>query len=520
MTERLAGVAIPLFSLRRPAGMDTGCGGIGDLPLALQLFLRFGHRLIQLLPLDEVAPGQSSPYSSLSVLAIDPIYVALEGLSRAELRRAVRPHLRRRGRAPYAGSVDRERARVVKSRYLVREYRRFRAAGTPSERARFEAYAEANRSWLADYALFRALKERFGWSAWEKWPAPLRRHDADALSAARSELADSVSMHCYWQFVAAEQWRRVRQRFADAGAFLGGDIAFSPARDSAEVWANQDLFDLERSVGAPPDAFSDKGQRWGLPMPNWERMRARNFDLLRLRAEKAAERFDVIRIDHVVGLYRTYSVGPNPDETGHFEPADEPAQRRQGEEVLRAIQESARGATVIAEDLGVVPDWVRESLAACSIAGYKVVRWEKSNRGLPDEGYIDPQIYPELSVATTGTHDTECLVEWWRTQPERERTMFVKGLRIAERLAPERQPLDTLGLDAILEALYAAPSHLAIVPVQDLFGWRTRINLPATLSQANWSFRLPMALERMLEDGSAARRAAQLCAIVERTGRR
>ncbi len=176
---------------------------------------------------------------------------------------------------------------------------------------------------------------------------------------------------------------------------LGGDLSFSPAQDSADVWAHQELFILDRTVGTPPDAFAAEGQRWGLPMPNWDRMEHEGHRWWRMRARHAAGLYDLFRVDHVVGLYRTFSFGPNRDEPGAYFPADEGAQRRQGEEVIRAIKEEAGESAIIAEDLGSIPPWVRESLAALGLPGYKVFRWEKENWNTPEERFVAPSAYPE-----------------------------------------------------------------------------------------------------------------------------
>ena len=225
--------------------------------------------------------------------------------------------------------------------------------------------------------MFRALKERFNWTSWETWPAQIAQRDPAALAAVRRELAEPIEMYGYWQFIAHRQWSQMRAYASSHGALIGGDLAFSPRRDSAEVWANQDEFDLSRTVGAPPDGFNPKGQRWGLPLPNWDRMRARGFKLLRARARRASSLYDLIRIDHVVGLYRTFNFGSDPDAEGTFTPADEADQRLQGEEVIGAIKQEAGAAELIAEDLGTVPPWVRESLTRLGVPGYKVMQWER-----------------------------------------------------------------------------------------------------------------------------------------------
>src|SRR5262249_3787563 len=142
--------------------------------------------------------------------------------------------------------------------------------------------------------------------------------------------------------------------------------------------------------------------------------------------------YDALRIDHVVGLFRTFGYPPDLDTTGAFDPRDEADQLAQGEEILKLICEEAGTTAILAEDLGVIPPFVRETLARLGIAGYKVMRWEKENWDSPQERFIDPARYPEVSLATTGTHDTETLTEWWRDAPEADRNDLVQLLKLAD----------------------------------------------------------------------------------------
>jgi 4-alpha-glucanotransferase len=511
MLRRSAGILIPLFSLRTRDGL--GRGEILDLAPMIDFALAMGHRVIQLLPLDEGAPDETSPYSALSVFAIDPLYISVRGLAgvgRVSLRRA-------REQVGNGRFVPRAVLRPAKLKLLERAYRASAARGGETARE-FDRFAYANHGWLADYALFRALKERFGWSHWEEWPAELAGREPAALEAARRELADPIRMYSFWQFLAHRQWSEMRVYAAERGALLGGDMAFSPSRDSAEAWANQQVFDLTRTVGAPPDEFNPKGQRWGLPLPRWDAMRAGNFHLWCARVRHAARLYDLIRVDHVVGLYRTFSFGADPDAPGGFVPADEPDQRVQGEALMRALITAARPTQIVAEDLGTVPPWVRESLTAMEIPGYRVMQWERRDWGGPHERFLSPAEYPELSLATTGTHDTETLAVWWREQSEAERAKLVSALKLEGRVVT-RRPLDETGLDAILEALYAAPSRLVLLPLQDLFGWSARINRPGTVGHSNWMYRLPLSIERLRKNPWVKSRVAKVRAIAERSAR-
>lgn len=513
MPIRAAGVLIPLFSLRTRD--DLGRGEIMDLPAMTDFARSAGLRVIQLLPLDEGAPGETSPYSAMSVLAIDPVYITareLGGVGRVSLARA---------QAEVGGGrvVPRAISRPVRLALLERAYRASRVRGGSEFGDEFMVFADRNRDWLEDYALFRALKDRFNWSAWDTWPEDLARRDPAALDAARRELDAAIAMYSWWQFVADRQWSAARAHAHRAGVQLGGDMAFSPARDSAEVWANQAMFDLDRTVGAPPDAFNRRGQRWGLPLPRWNAMREDGFRLWRTRARRAGAMFDLVRIDHVVGIYRTFSFGAAPDAAGSFSPAEERDQVAQGEEIMRALREAVGDCEIVAEDLGSVPQWVRDSLTRLGVPGYKVMQWEREQWGGPDERFKSPSTYPELSLATTGTHDTETLTVWWREQPVSEREKLCAALGIAGRANPQRDRLDENALDAIIETLYASPSRYVILPIQDLFGWNARINRPGTVSETNWTYRLPLTIAKLADNPAIKARLARLHAIAERTGR-
>ena len=313
------------------------------------------------------------------------------------------------------------------------------------------------------------------------------------------------------------QWNAFRQLAAARaearrhGVALAGDLPFMVAEDSADVWARQDEFDLDATVGVPPDAFSADGQDWGLPVYRWDELRRRDYDWLRLRGARSAQLFDLVRIDHVVGFYRTYA-RPRDGSPHHFVPPDEPSQRRQGEEVMNAFRSA--GVDLCAEDLGVVPPFVRESLTRIGVPGYRVLRWEKD-----EEVFRDPDGWPALSLATTGTHDTEPVAVWWDEleHAEREAARAIPALRHlrdedADHFSPHVH-------QAILEAVYRSGSDLLVLPVQDVFGVRERINLPGTVGPDNWSYRLPWTVSALATDPFVRERTRGMAELAERFGR-
>ncbi|HLI81366.1 MAG TPA: 4-alpha-glucanotransferase [Candidatus Binataceae bacterium] len=514
MLQRSAGILIPLFSLRT-AG-DLGRGEIMQMQAMIDFAISLGHRAIQLLPLDETAPIEASPYAALTLFAIDPLYISaadLPGVGKLAMKRARKEagdSTRRIARAKYV---------ALKKKLLERAFEAFALRGRAREKRGLDDFIQENSYWIHDYALFRALKDHFEFRSWDEWPGELAHREESALATARRDLAQSIHKYAYFQFLAHRQWKSIRDYAKERGVYVGGDLAFSPGRDSDVVWAHQRGFDLTRTIGTPPDAFSETGQRWGLPMPNWTAMRADGFQLWRSRARHARTLYDMVRIDHVVGLYRTFSFGADDPLTakGKFTPEDEEEQRAQGEAVLAAIKDEAGDMQLIAEDLGTVPPWVRKSLTALGIPGYKVMQWER-DWDAPEQPFRNPSDYPALSLATTGTHDTEALTIWWREQPVEERARLLKAFNLEGRVNV-RAPLGMPVLNEILRVLYAAPSIITVLPIQDLFGWCARINVPGTVSESNWTYRLPIPLERMATSHAIQSRAHDLKQIASYSNR-
>ncbi len=516
---RAAGVVVPLFALR--GAHDMGTGDMLDLLPFIDWLADADQRVVQLLPINETAPGDTSPYNALSAFAIDPTYVSVRHVVDVAQSAAAQRWLRRRDtqeelrRLGAAAHREHHTAWRIKLRLLEWGFKAFEAQAAPTRREAFTRFCDRNVWWLDDYTLYRALREQQGWAGWEAWPARLRGRDAPAVAQAAAALAGRRRFLSYVQWVAAEQWAEVRRHAQYRGVLLKGDLPFVCARDSADVWTHRDLFDLSSSAGTPPDAFSATGQAWGLPLYDWPAMQRSDFRWWRQRARHARELYDLFRVDHVVGLYRTYAIPVRPGGTVGFTPDDEAAQLAQGNHLLRALLDEA-GATVgiIAEDLGTVPDWVRESLNGLRIPGYKVFRWEWHAGA-----FVDPRTYPTLSVATSGTHDTDTLAAWWQSLGIEDRAAVLRG--IGSEVAPHADPQAAWPSvhRALLERLYDAASALTILPIQDLFGWHDRINTPATIDEANWTYRLPVTAEGLGRDPDIAARMQEIREWTARTGR-
>jgi 4-alpha-glucanotransferase len=367
--------------------------------------------------------------------------------------------------------------------------------------------------------LFRAIHEREHGRTWTEWPDGVKGRAPEALDAVRTELARDMLFYQYLQWIADTQWRQARNAAQAHGVALFGDLPFMVDLHSADVWTHQEQFQLDRSVGVPPDAFSATGQDWGMPPYNWSALAKSGFQWLHNRARRAAELYDGYRVDHLVGFYRTYSRPRSGEGAPAFLPAKQIEQLRLGEQVVKIFRES--GSEVIAEDLGTVPDFVRTSLRILNVPGFRVFRWERDWDD-EEQPFLDPLEYPAVSVATTGTHDTEPLAVWWDgAEPElRAAIAAVPSVReSAGNVDVTDAPFVPTVRDALIEALFASASNILLFPVQDVFGWADRINEPATVSDTNWTYRLPWPVDQMDAQPDARERQATLRALAQRFGR-
>jgi isoamylase len=510
--KRRAGVLLPLFSMRRRG--DWGIGDIGAIAPFANWAQKAGFSVIQLLPINAVSGLDASPYSAISAFAIDPVYIALDECEdfiaaggRAALPPAIRSEIEALAGTP---RVNWNRVRAVKREGSLLAFQRFlRDEWRPrTARAReLMSFMKEQRSWLDNYALFATLHDQHQrW--WLDWPLGIRDRTPDAIAEVRRRYEEPLLCKSWEQWQLDRQWRAARQRageLGDSGVDLMGDLPFTVALDSADVWAHRAIFRTDLRVGAPPDEMSPEGQDWGIPVYDWVALQRADFAWLRARAARAGELFSLYRVDHVVGFYRTFYRSPDGSSSG-YTPHDEGAQVRLGEMVMRLM---CHFGEVVAEDLGSIPPFLRPSLDKMAVPGYRVLRWERDG-----EKFRDPATWPALSLATNSTHDTETTAEWYDALPMERRRDLLELVGLSHH-APDR-PFDDVVRDALLKAVYAAPSTLAIVPFQDAMGSRERINLPGTLSDDNWSYRMAMDIETLTSDEATARRLAEIALATDR----
>lgn len=522
---RISGVTIPLFSVRTRA--DWGIGQITDIPQAAAFFRRAGQTLVQVLPTHELADGETSPYGALSAFALDPIYIAVDAvrevdatLIEASLGPSGLTELERVRRLP---SVDYAAVRGLKRTVLRAAFGRFRDRELANETARARelfAFVAREAAWLRDHALYMALRTSHAGHGWTTWPAAERDRAPEVLAHASSPKDDGglgthVLEQMYLQWVAHEQWRRARAELLETDTLLMGDMPFIVGGESADVWAHRDQFQTDVSLGAPPDDFSADGQSWGLPAYRWSAMDRDDLGWLRARAAHAAKLFDRFRIDHVVGFFRQWvkeELPPGAEAVpgrGRFDPAAEDEQKVRGEKVLRAMIDASGLGSVIAEDLGVIPPFVRETMTRLALPGYKVLPWER------DEAFVprDPRAFPELSVATWSTHDTLPITQWWYELEDWERERLAKLDAIPLDLAEGEREL------SLVRLLLSSRSQLTLLLAQEILGDKTRINLPGTVTAQNWTWRMDRPIEDLADDPATSSRLEAIRRIAVDTQR-
>jgi len=340
-----------------------------------------------------------------------------------------------------------------------------------------EAFAAAEAAWLDDWTLFAALHARFD-RPWPEWPTAERDRDPDALAAARAALADAIDAETRAQWRFARQWAALRSYAAQRGVYLFGDLPIYCALDSADVWAHRDLFAVDdqgrvtAEAGVPPDAFAELGQRWGQPLYDWAAHAAGDWQWWIERVRVQAERFDLLRVDHFRGFAQSWSIPPQAADARAGEWVDGP-----GRAPFDAIAAALGQLPLIAEDLGTITPDVDALRDELGLPGMRVLQFAFDGG---EDNPHRPEHHPERAVAYTGTHDNNTTLGWWQAlDPER-----AQRARAALGVSGETMPWP------LMEAAFASPARLVVVPLQDLLGLggEARMNVPGQ-QEGNWRWR-------------------------------
>ncbi len=401
--KRRAGVLIPLFTVYSKD--SYGIGDLGDLKLIVDWAKSTGNSIIQLLPMNEAGP-LFCPYDATSSFALEESYICLKDFS-ALREKKFQPACNDYLHVDYA--VKNEKLRLLWDVYLARDL---------SEALDFEEFQRKNSYWLQDFALFKVLKDHHQGKPWYEWEESFKNRDRQALQDFQQDNIEKIVFQMWLQWVLFKQFKARRDYAAKNSILLKGDLPVLVSRDSADVWAHPEFFKLDFAAGAPPDMYCFKGQRWGMPTYNWENIAKDNYRYIKEKLEYAQVFYDILRIDHVVGLFRIWAIPYNePLENqglnGSFDPLDERLWPEHGRKILSILAQNKK-MLFCGEDLGVIPKCCTDALFEFGIPGNEVQRWVKDWKTRHD--FLLPEEYRQLSVAMLSTHDTTNWPAWWENE--------------------------------------------------------------------------------------------------------
>ena len=487
---RASGILLPVSSL--PSKYGIGCFSEEAYEFVDQL-ARAGQKYWQILPLGPTGYGDS-PYQSFSTFAGNPYFIDLEAfVKEGYLDKSDCEDCDWGTNESY---VDYEKIYNSRFRLLRKAFENYDCE-TDQE---YRKFVKENAAWLEDYSLYMAIKDSLNGISWIEWPAELKNREKAALAEEREKLAKEVRFYCFQQFCFFKQWTALKAYANDKGVEMIGDIPIYVAFDSADAWAQPELFQFDKEnvpigvAGCPPDAFAADGQLWGNPLYDWPVHKATGFAWWKQRMKHATSIYDVVRIDHFRGFESYYSIpaGNKTAAGGHWEKGPD-------RDFINAMHESLGEGGIIAEDLGYLTPEVKAMLSASGYPGMKIMQFAFDSR---ESGNYLPHTYHRNSVVYTGTHDN-VTTEGWRTNASAEDVAYAcRYLRC--------QPEELT--EAMICACLASVSDTAVIPLADWLhlGSEARINTPSTQG-SNWQWRLTCPLPEAL-----AGHIAQLTVLYER----
>ncbi len=409
--KRRAGIVVPLFSLY--SAKSVGVGEFHDLKLLVDWCVKTGNSIIQLLPMNELGP-LFCPYDSTSSFALEPAFLSLRNIRPLSGRKPAKKIEKLKEKYPTGREHVNYGIKDAKLELLWEMFQRSQGR----EDKRFNEFATQNSYWLEDFTLFKALKSYHGDRPWIEWEEPYRNRNVRALEEFGRDHAEVIFFQRWVQWQLYEQLIDIKKYATLKGVFLKGDLPVLVSLDSADVWAHQTFFNLDLAAGAPPDMYCAKGQRWGMPTYRWENIAQDGYRYLREKLRYASNFYDILRVDHVVGLFRIWSIPlsepvENQGLNGFFDPPDEKLWEEHGRRILGAMLDSS-GMLLCAEDLGTVPPVCRKVLAEYGIPGNDVQRWTKDWDVKHD--FLDPHEYRSISVSMLSTHDSTNWPAWWENE--------------------------------------------------------------------------------------------------------
>lgn len=475
-SKRRCGVLMPVFSLPSKYG-------IGTFSKEAYEFVDFlkdaGQSYWQILPLGPTSYGDS-PYQSFSTFAGNPYFIDIEALINDGLLTEAEAD-----KCDFGGSeeyIDYEKQYKSRLKLLKKAYdRREEVASSKKLMKEFEAFKKSkDNDWLADYSLFMALKNDNSGRAWNTWDEGIRLRKPAALKAARAKFAEEIDFYCFLQYLFSAQWTALKSYANEKGIRIVGDIPIYVAFDSADTWANPQLFLLDKKntpidvAGCPPDAFSATGQLWGNPLYRWDYHKETGYKWWMKRIAHCYKLYDVIRIDHFRGFDEYYAIpfGNPTAENGEW-------RKGPGYDLFDTMKKELGDKEVIAEDLGFLTPSVIKLVKKTGFPGMKILQFAFDSR---EESDYLPHNYTPNCIVYTGTHDNETTRGWFDQLPRNDKKFAKEYLGLKN------------GKDAVwacIRACFASVSDTAIIPMQDYLELPAyaRINTPSTLG-GNWVWRM------------------------------
>ena len=472
---RTSGILLPISSLPTKYGI----GGFSKEAYEFVDRLKAaGQKNWQILPLGPTGYGDS-PYQSVSTFAGNPYFISLDTLMEESLLTEEECQAADCGDDP--NSVNYER--VYHTRYIVLEkaFQRF-AERKENEDALYLRFLAENNDWLENFCLYAAIKEKLQGLSWQEWPEDLRNREVSALESMKEELAAEMDFIRFLQFEFWKQWHELKVYANDKGIRIIGDVPIYVAMDSADTWANPEMFQFDEDgkptgvAGCPPDAFAVTGQLWGNPLYDWSYHKNTGYQWWIRRMSHCFYLYDIVRVDHFRGFDEYYNIpyGDPTAEFGHWE-------KGPGIDLFDALKAHFGEMNIIAEDLGFVTDSVRDLVKNVGLPGMKVVEFGFGYE--PEYEYL-PHYYTQNSIAYTGTHDNETFAGWWNNQSQIRKDFLQKYM------GDQGADDDQTRWDFIRMTM-STVSDTVIIPMQDYLGLgnEARINEPSTLGN-NWKWRM------------------------------
>ena len=471
---RRRGVLLPIFSLPTKYGV----GSLGrEAREFIDMLAQSGASIWAMLPTGVTGYGDS-PYQSFSSFALNPYFLDLEALIDEKLLTKEECASCRFGDDPAAvdyGLLYENRAPLLMTAYARAMERR----GYEKAMREFEASAP----WLNDYAEFMAIKDVMGGKPWYEWDKGLKDREPEAMEAIRPKISCEAGFHKFIQFKLSQQWAQLADHALKKGVLILGDMPIYCAYDSADCWANRADFLLDDEgrptevAGVPPDYFCEDGQLWGNPLYDWQHMKKEGFSFWMRRLERAAELYDILRIDHFRGFASYYAVPAGAETARHGV-----WRKAEGRRLFEKAAEAGLPLEIVAEDLGFITRDVKLLLTKTGFAGMQVMEFafDESRTNPHKNKKWDGNVRTlRNKIAYTGTHDNPPLAAWWEEADEKTRAYAEKYAGTDE--LPQ----------GIVRALIASDARYAVIPAQDILqlGAETRINTPGTAS-GNWTWRL------------------------------